>query len=727
MTVSYAQATLDAGTVGGRGFWIAAGVAALCRQDPDHEVDHPVHDPAFLGSMFGWLRFHNTRDYDVRALEDADTVEIKSLLQIDSDSRLTFFPWTYGAYASGKLDYMESYASLNYPRRSLGDGVGATHIAIDGEYDADQDPAPYFQHASRVQFLNTSGNACAAARKIDFNTSGSFDTLPGLYECEIIAGEVDYRALTCKVSIKSYSNERRYWKPDETIIYRDLQFSNRELKSQYLSESITVSFAENNWNINLIPGVKIQFNTALFQGNKFVIAVGYEYVNGRSDLGNLGDIYGFTGFFLPLICEPINPWFYGVGRGETVFRQAAPATDQMYATRQFPTLGIFNVSGQMLTGCKLCFYPFVRLEQKRSASPFSQWFMGAPFPTQLTASNTPYRITLRNVHDGLATLTINDDIDVTIKEIDPDTWNPNGMVYYAGRNLPCDGSTLLLWESMGIYFVLATDVRDMDYVKVHVRKGVEFIGNWDKQYTWDSYGAIPTPFHWTRGVHEYLIGGVGAIPTAVTWPLTDRASWIVGRVYSTRDKVREGDDFYGCKSGHTSTLDDQPATGDHWTDKWELLLEGDDLLPETYHTGVMQYQGYDFAYETGQFDDHTHWYDHYVKVKINGYYTEGDDFSLDDNPYEAALVVLCDDRRFFQVIPLSWMYASDQFYLEPDSESHSRGVVKASVTVGQEGLSGQIKSTVSIAAIDPSLVLRVNQIEKDMLDKLIDLGIEIGD
>ena len=653
----YGPQSLSPNSIGGNGFWLANSASTWMF--------------GFDASGFDFNQaLHNTNDAYARAVGDLDSTKLLNLY-FEQDTRITFskVEANHRDYICGRGGWHETATGLGTARASSVERSSNIPLAKP-------------QHMDRVQFNNITNLTCMAVERVEFNTPGCQDVLPGLYL--ILVSSAPDSAGKCTATIKPFDNARTFWtagnETKNTLPQYDLVCSFGCVLSPYLTENISIVADGETWNYNVIPGLRIKLKDTARAGDAFVVSVGYEYINPRSEAGTMGAITGTDAFYLPLADLGVQP----LGSNPTAH---TTNNDYGWSTIAAPTWTVFNVSNSILEDVTLHIWPLVRLQQKISQRPFVSWFMGCNAQTQFEQNNAAtYRLLFRNIQTvesiKYADLICSAAIDMVIRVVNPTTMQPTGETFYAGRTLRCDGTTLYLWEGAGVYFQLSTGIQNYDSAQVHVRRGAEFLAVRNKQAAYDAYPAFPIDLYgmqdsrWIFGPTDYPIG---------TW-----------------DSLEDND---GNK------------------------FPADDLCsPESYHTGKMAPQGHDLAYSLPALGTRTHWYDHYFQCIWN-LRMSADPTLVAENPFEAAIVITCSDPKYFKVAPMSWLYSNSKRY-RADAGSVGESAdpliysdIKITQLIGEVVNPGELKTTVNIADTTEDIVVRMNQIPAELAAVYEDLGV----
>lgn len=736
----YSPKTLKVGTIGGNGFWLMSD----CVSWMFHATEFPRNNEAT----------YNTNDQTSRSISDGTTLK-KVKPYFGDDTRLVFASGVSITHGLSMIRYYGSGAEPYFPWKATPiTGLVAKKLTRPGSAN------PALQHMDYVQFVNLVNFPCIACERIQVGNPGYTDVLPGLYLIEVKADSV--KPSTCKVLVKPFDNSFAFWTDSRDYPRTSTRVSYGTLHNPYLNDTgITVSIAPDNWNLNIIPGLNIRFASDIRAGDAFVIAIGYEYVNARGQYGQLGEINGCEGFFLPIANFGIQTFGSAFLPTEDVFH--VRSSDSGWSSPASPVWTVFNTSGEVLDGVAFHLWPLVRLQQNVPQRPFAQWFMGCSHQTQFPESSSQsYRVRLVNVTAGVtgrkADLDCSHTIDRTVKEIDPVTFQETGNTRVDGKGLKCDGVTLYLWEAAGVHFVISADATENDAAHIHVRKGPSHLMIQNKQALWDSYPSWPIGLQWDGGIDttlwrfgplDYPIGTwgrfTGESKNFDNGDVVDKGNGKVGLPATAHGKVTGESIRISGSSGYSGEYKvDADSSANELVivhpyveetlngASFVSIYPGDDCLPESYHTGRMAYQGYEFVFSCPNHGTRTQWYDHYFSIGWNGYRVP-DSHLMDDNPFEAALVITCNDPRYFKVIPVTWLYNPDQtgtIYHEPEgwgSPHIAKRSLRAIQQIGEPHTPTKLLTSLNVADIDRSLVIRLNQVASDLAELYEELGIQVED
>jgi hypothetical protein len=301
--------------------------------------------------------------------------------------------------------------------------------------------------------------------------------------------------------------------------------------------------------------------------------------------------------------------------------------------------------------------------------------MGCDYETALTPQDEPYVVTFSNYASGSpSTVKLNfsnTGTSTTIKEIDSTTFVPTGVEHTNGTGLKCDGTTLYRWDALGIYFVLSPDLVVSDTAQVCIRQG--------------------------SGCEKRIIS---IDPAGPSWSFeTPPYSHLIGGWDTYYDS--DNDKYY-------------PASFS--------IRDEDNLIK----TGILQTQGYDYEFSNSSIDPvNSHWYNHYWKVPT--WFSASGVESL-SNMNEYVVMVVCDDPRYFQVVPMTFNWSANgrspgrSAYLEEGLTGFPTKM-KSVVSIPDDEYS--FKCSGSIHESEGSLVLRVNQISPELIALLEDSGITL--
>jgi hypothetical protein len=324
---------------------------------------------------------------------------------------------------------------------------------------------------------------------------------------------------------------------------------------------------------------------------------------------------------------------------------------------------IYNVSGTLQTGCQFHVRPLVRLDQSNANTPFDQWFMGPAGDCSLTKNNDDaYALTFSDLAAGspnTISLHCSATVDMLITEINSMTYVPTGTTHADATGLKCDGSTLYRWDALGIYFVLATSTTNASTASVWVKHGdeIERRLQLDTAQSGTTYDMITPPYSMDVGGWDGVEGNGGA-----KYPVSPYAE-------------------------------------------------------ETYITGGIQTQGHDLNLVVPNIDlTTTHWYNHNFDIATYP--------GLTNYPYaglsEYCVMVTCDDPRYFQVIPMTFIATADRLGAE-DNTQNFKGVANIAI----ENDSIEFKGAAVVMDVESKLVLRVNQIPQGLETLMADHGVFI--
>jgi hypothetical protein len=654
MTYSYSLENLGAGTIGGNGFWL-------------------VWDCKIGGYYpYGRLHYFNTNLVSERLIEEACTFNQKlpyigdyTSLEFHTPGDGSWIPYNmYQAAFMTKAPYFLT-TPLGYRGHYLDTGVdiGGNDLWVNHYrwHPGEQ------RHAHRVQFMNLSGTGLVDAARIQVGNTGYSDPLPGLFVIKPIPGTIEagYQAL---ITIRQYNNKFISWSSDKAGLYPDTQFSFGDHRHFYFRDTdnaVTVSLAVDNANIHIIPGISITFDTTLLDSDSMLIAIGYEYVNARSELGDLGSINGNTSFFFPQSAHGLTP-LHEIGNGGFEYQAWNDPTfaGTVNCRPDNHSWQIYNVTGTEQSGCQFHIRSFVRLDQGNAVTPFAQWFMGCVQECQLAESQEPYPIRFKRFKSGtpnLISIVPPSGLGTTIREVNPTTFVPTGTVHLDGLDLKV--GVLYRWDEMGVYFVLAADISNSSTAQVWLRHGSEWAFH-VKQTSTDSisFAADYAPLSLTVGTWG-MIGG-GSYP-------------------------------------------------------------GINTSPEELRTGVIQTQGYAFSFTHPDLEEgKTSWLNHHTEVYVSGYIDLSDTDVLEKNPYEYCVMVTCDDPRYFQVVPCTFQAQPSWHYSGPLTPHFDWEEFGTSV-VAQDEQTFAVAGTISVQCVEQRLVVMAHQIDPLLLDFLAANGIEV--
>ncbi len=683
--------TLGAGTFGGNGFWVA------------RQTDYPAHQ-LMLGAFADiilrpWPALpcpseYNTNNISPRAVSDALNYDA-SLLKVEGQEPVEF--WLSPTTAAPNRMLLKMF------------GPGWIDLGLVGTrelFGRSTAALPDINTVANKVLLQQADEICIiSATHVAVGQPGYTDTLPGLFMVAVVPGSV-VAGVSAQVTVSPYPNQVFQYGAvigTNLVDTRD-DYEYTTLYHPYCTPngmSIAVDLSTNNSNVNVIPGVAINFDSSP-QGYA-VISAGFEYVNGGTFLN--GDVT-VTDFYLPQSCEgPANgKWIsyewtawqplipLGFGSFDPYLTSPIPYAyellDEMFCF--YPANWyIYNVTGALQTGCKFSIVPFVRLDQEATFVPFVQFFMGLAAPTALPESLDPYQITFYNVNTvaGTVLASISPDypLNPLILEINPSTFQPTGVQHADGRNLKCDGTTLYRWDALAVYFVLSTQITEGLSANVHVRKGQQW--------------------------HKYVGRGTGTSPDG-------------GTIAHVTPPVSETIGVWGA---YTVT----DSNGTH-------LLPSSAWGPASEYTGAIQTQGYELDYANSALDAvNTMWYNHYAAASTyssNLDATTGQPIYTEaDNPLNWAIVVTCDDPRYFQVVPMTALVSggpTDWRFNRPAGEP-PQGLTtqlagNASVIMAGNPITAEFQATAVVPAADGTLVVRADQLPAAMLQIMADHGVTVG-
>jgi hypothetical protein len=643
MTWGYGADSLGFGSIGGRGFWLAK----------ESLFDYPLFTPSEPN--------YNTNLTVVRSFDEASSL-IDKTLHIGSIPRLHF---AHGLTSSQRLNTIYFGAGLDVvlshdPWINLGTFDGSTLYSHTGRTEFYK-----HRHAGNTVFQNVKGNFVESAGRIQIGNSGYTDVLPGLFVIEPVSG-TENPNVSVYVTIKPYANIKTYWVSDSDVPLMNYDHAYGTIGHPYLrseNNPVLVDLSPGNANKHVIPGLSITFNNPSINC-KTIISVGYEYVNSASELGDFGSINGHSSFYIPLAPWELQPYraFYSMN-----YNSGWLPTLLNMVPDKIPSWHIYNVTGQVQEGCRFSVRPLVRLDQRNALTPFDQWFMGYDTDTALSQTSEPYHITFTNWQTGTpprVTIVIDSSISKLIREIDPSTMEPTGVIHSTGQSLKCDGITLYRWDALGVYFVLAVGVDNASSADVYVKRGAGFenvIDYSDAALLERNWGGDQAPASRT-------IGGWDAIENS--------------------------------------------GTGD----KYPIIF----CVPEDKLTGVIQYQGYDFEFANSSVHaTNEHWYNHYETITTCGNMLSEEDRVTDG---ESAVMVTCDDPRYFQVVPRTYIYTPDQ---RTGAIGDSTSQTRISMHVGVELDNVSPKLSGNVQERDGSLIIRIGNVNQNYLNYLEANGITV--
>lgn len=128
----------------------------------------------------------------------------------------------------------------------------------------------------------------------------------------------------------------------------------------------------------------------------------------------------------------------------------------------------------------------------------------------------------------------------------------------------------------------------------------------DKDYVVDRRDPDLPPIEEVKGggrVKIYIFdGGTTQAWLEVKQNAVWRGSWSLDTYYNDSSIIIEGGKLYYCAIGHTSTDDDEPNEGTHWTDKWRFVSDNTQYRDGGWHDKRAYYKG-DVIFD----DDDTCW------------------------------------------------------------------------------------------------------------------------
>lgn len=618
----------------------------------------------------GYLRESNTHLNTERALADALTFN-EQLPYIGGFKPLEL---VHGYYYASPDPYQDPVWSNCIYVAMGGNKAWVRHATFDGYPLMVYGPASTYEtvqrHAHRVLYNNTRGTFVSSATRIQVGSSGYFDPLPGLFVIEPVPGTI-VNGVSCDVTIKLHPNRRVFWQPGSTLAQSYVDMAYASVGHPYLrdrSNSITVSLATGNSNKHVIPGVSISFSQTPLAGDKCIISIGYEYVNARMEIGTIGETYGSLDYYFPQTDWGLQPY-----NTETYNYRDFQSAISVYATYNLDVFSkwmIYNVTGDVLEDCKFTICPFVRLDQGNAITPFDSWFMGYDAITGLPESSSPYTLTFSGYDsvNGRINLTCSYGVSMLIREIDPETFQPTGVTHSDGTGLKADGATLYRWDAVGVYFKIATTARNGNTALVYTKPGQE----WEQYVKMTGTTGVPwsryvTPWALQSGPTQQVIGGWDGITNSGT-----------GAKYPISHCV-----------------------------------------PESRRTGILQTQGYDLSFfNASVHETNEHWYNHYFQVATIG---GGGAFDADDNPRESAVMITSSDPRYFSVAPRRAQYVTGRRY----GGTPNTDIPHPTANIGVPDTDLEIKLTGNIQERDGSLVLRVNQVDSDLMAVLEEAGVTV--
>lgn len=654
MTIAYGDRHFGRGTIGGRGFWLA-------RQRSPLETHLTASDFGIWNDIV-----YNTNLTSVKRPEDA----------LVYDDRLLAVTLTgVGINQYGPIEFGSGVATFLPFLTGTTPADGSCQILVS---DSPLASGGVATHAG-VSLLNSRyGVMLESADRIQVGEAGYTDPLPGLFLIRIVAGSIN-PGVSAQVTIEPYNNVLELWKTGVFEVQRQNFWNYGTVDHPYLrgsSDPVTVDLSAGNHNLHVIPGHDLVFVSTPSANAQAVISVGYEYLNNWSDVGSLGEINGRADFYFPTASYHLID---GAG--------GYYCADLFAESGYMPKLPwkVFNVSGALQEECKITVSPLVRLSQERGQRPFEQWYMGFTGTLGLAMRNTaPYVLTLHSrVVGSPATISIacSSSIDLTIREIDPITYQPTGVVHYDASGLKCDGTTLYRWDAMLVYFVLSASADNGDTADVWIKHGCEIeriVG-----YT-TSYQAVRGPCSRTIGNYDKIVGSSQNLPGK---------SFVADGDYTGQIQTQ----------GHELQIPVSYPQPTHtlnvelWYNHWTYFMTAPRCVREN-HAGVSP-------------TDPVEWTD-----------PAGDDL------HEWALMVTCADPRYFLVLPMTARRAYKPFANQsfPGGVGTSQAILKASGVVGLIQAAQTLKAYAAILPKHSPLLIRVNQITEEMAELLSEHGIDIG-
>lgn len=661
---AYSTKTLGAGTIGGRGFWLVKEARFPFSNAPGLHGNHNLRLERTLADA---LVFNERLPHIGNPLSKLE------ILKHTPDAISALYTWVWQYYR-----FNNPPGTPDYPVWiKFEDNIGGSYWGFSDHVSTLDNPYQQ-RHVHRVLYDNQQGNFIESAERIQIGESGYTDTLPGLFAIKPVSGTIvsgDY----CYVTITPHPNPRVWWGIADARVHYDYEADFGTVNHPYIrgtAEMVRVDLSIGNSNKHLIPGVAIEFATTPIDGDYAIVSIGYEYVNAYSETGELGSIVGAKAYFMPMASRSVQPHGYQAGlyglSDEYSFRPYYMMESYTPSAPYSPGhWSIYNVTGEAQEGCKFIIRPLIRLDQGNNLHPFDQWFMGCNFETTLTPGDTPWTISFSNYAAGSpATVKLNfsGSISTTIKEINSTTYVPTGVEHTSGTGLKCDGTTLYRWDALGIYFVLSEDLVVSDTAEVHIRRGCAFEKRIISTALYESWNVQTPPF-------EHVIGGWDSYYDAVN------------------------DLYYPASFG---------------------VRDESDVVK----TGIIQTQGYDYEFSNSSIDPvNTHWYNHYWKVPTWFTSAGSGDSS---NMGEYCVMVVCNDPRYFQVVPMNFNWSNRArgraVYLEEGLVGFMPNL-KAQVSSPLDEMS--LSCSGSIHESEGKLILRVNQISPELIALLADSGITL--
>ena len=356
------------------------------------------------------------------------------------------------------------------------------------------------RHVHRVQYDNLTGtDLLSAADRIQIGERGYTDTLPGLFVIQPVPGTISV-GVSCQVTVSQFNNHLDYWQAPYSTVKPCNFWNYGSTYHPYLretSQAVTVSLVSGNHNLHVIPGVDLQFVTTPLESSRAVVAIGHEYCNQWSDVGDLGDIDGRTSVFIPTASYGLVPT-----NGEV---SGTSPKSFLYRWR------VYNVTGALQEGCQFHVRPIVRLDQGNAIVPFDQWFMGPAQAGSVVPPVTAFIASFSNYSSGsppTITMHASTTVDMLITEIDPDTYVPTGTTHSDASGLKCDGLTLYRWDDLGVYFVLSPDANAGHEAIVRIPYGAEIERRLrlDTAQDESTYDLIDSPYSMDIGTWGAITG-----------------------------------------------------------------------------------------------------------------------------------------------------------------------------------------------------------------------------
>lgn len=357
-----------------------------------------------------------------------------------------------------------------------------------------------------IEWENTQGIACSTITKPKAGEIGCFDTLPGLFEIEVVSGTV-IEGVEAYVKVKAKDNTFVEWAStftDNIYRIRDL-FNGWDVYHPYISsDSIKVDISTSNHNYHVIPGLDIQFSDTVTDSDLFCIASGYTFVNRKHEEDtDLAYYFGHSEFYLPVT----NRGWLLDGTEDPVWE--GPEVGKIN-TETWNDMIVMNVTAaSVLETVTMRFSKLLRLTQAKTDPllPFESFCMGYPvtLPGAIT-EDVDYTITFVNVVAGepkIVDVEINASVNMSIKEIDPATFEPTTVDHVNGTGLKADSTTIYRWDALGVYFTLSESIIENSSATLYVYQGQSnlgepastLIGHWGAEQT--------EPYLWNGVMDKY--------------------------------------------------------------------------------------------------------------------------------------------------------------------------------------------------------------------------------